>query len=211
MEIVYFEKLDSTHKFLLRKVKKEEIKTPFVIIANEQDSAIGSGKNRWISIKGNLFVSFVLKKDEISKDVKLQSLSIYFAYLLKEILEKKGSSVWLKWPNDFYIKDKKIGGFLVSIVGENIVASFGLNTKKAPKNFEILDIDIDKIQIIKELILKIKSKKSWIAIFKKYKVEFEKSKNFFTKVGDKKESLKGAILNEDGSITIKNKRVLSVR
>ncbi len=211
LEIVYFEKLDSTHKFLLKKLKSNEFKSPIMIVAKNQENGVGTHTNRWISLEGNLFVSFSILKDDLPKDLELQSVSIYFAYILKEVLEKKGSKVWLKWPNDFYIDDKKIGGVLSTIVGENIVVSFGLNIKKAPQNFKNLDINIEKNEIIKLFILNLKSKKSWEGIFKKYRVEFEKSKEYHVRVGEKKESLESAILLKDGSIKIENKKVYSTR
>ena len=52
-----------------------------------------------------IFFSFAIKIDELPTDLKLESASIYFAYLLKETLYELGSCVWLKWPNDFYIDD----------------------------------------------------------------------------------------------------------
>ncbi len=211
MEIVYFEKLDSTHKLLLKKLKSKEYKAPIMIVANNQEDGVGTHTNKWISLEGNLFLSLCIKKDELPKDLELQSTSIYFAYLLKEVLEERGSKVWLKWPNDFYINKKKIGGVLSTIVGKNIIVSIGLNIKKAPPKFELLDINIEKSELIKLFILNLKSKKSWAVIFKKYRVEFEKSKLFNVRVKDTKVSLKSATLLEDGSIKIENRRVYSTR
>lgn len=211
MEIYYFEKLDSTHKFLLRELKSKNITSSTMIVANMQEEGIGTASNSWISLEGNLFLSFCVDLNSLPKDLPKQSISIYFAYLLKEYLVEEGSSIWLKWPNDFYIENKKIGGVLATIVGEMVVCSIGLNLKKAPKEFSILDIKLDKKQIIQNLILKIKSKKSWRAVFKNYKIEFEKSKQFLVRIDDKKSSMQDAILFDDGSIKIKNRRVYSTR
>ncbi len=211
LEIVYFEKLNSTHKFLLKKLKSGEFKSPVMIVAKNQEDGVGTHENKWISLEENLFISFSILKDDLASDLELQSLSIYFAYLLKEVLEEKGSKVWLKWPNDFYINDKKIGGVLSTIVGKNIVCSFGLNIKKAPSDFEVLDINIEKNELIKLFILNLKSKKSWKGIFKKYKVEFEKSREFSVRVENEKKSLEKASLLKDGSIKIENKKVYSTR
>lgn len=56
---------------------------------------------------GNLFFSFVLKRNDLPSDLQIQSASIYFSYILKEVLALEGSKIWLKWPNDFYIDNKK--------------------------------------------------------------------------------------------------------
>ncbi len=211
LEIAYFKKLDSTHKFLLKNIKENKLKPPFMIVSENQDNGVGTGDNKWISLEGNLFLSFVISSEQIPKDLPKQSISIYFAYLLKEVLSKRGSSVWLKWPNDFYVKNKKVGGVLSYIYKENIICSIGLNLKKSPDNFGILDINIEKNQLIKELILNLKSKKSWKGIFKKYQVEFEKSKSFETKIGKTKVSMSKAVLQKDGSIQIERKKVYSLR
>ena len=211
MEILYFDKLDSTHKFLLRELKSKNITSSTMIVANSQESGIGTANNSWISLDGNLFLSFCIDLNSLPNDLPKQSISIYFAYLLKEFLTQKGSNVWLKWPNDFYIDNKKIGGVLATIIGDMVVCSIGLNLLKAPKKFSILDINIDKNEIIQNFILKIKSKKSWMAVFKIYKIEFEKSKQFLVRVDNKKSSMQDAILFDDGSIKIKNRRVYSTR
>ena len=211
MEIHYFKKLDSTHKFLLKKIENSEFLGSVMIVSENQSAGVGTGENSWISLNGNLFLSFCIDEKDLPEDLPKQSISIYFAYILKEVLDKFGSKVWLKWPNDFYIEDKKVGGVLSTIKRGKVVCSVGLNTIKAPKFFSILDIKIANKQIIQKFILNIKFKKTWKVIFKNYQVEFEKSKRFSTRVGKVKQSLEDAVLNQDGSIKIDNKEVYSTR
>ncbi|MFW3328905.1 biotin--[acetyl-CoA-carboxylase] ligase, partial [Aliarcobacter butzleri] len=52
---------------------------------------------------------------------------------------------------------------------------------------------------------------SWKQIFSDFKIEFEKSKKFQTTIDNQKISLESAILNDDGSIQINNKKVFSLR
>jgi len=210
LEILYFEKLDSTHKFLLNKLKNKTLKAPVVIVAGEQTEGIGTRGKSWKSLKGNLFLSMALEERFLPYDLPKQSISIYFGYLLKELLSQKGSHVWLKWPNDFYLDDKKIGGVLSQIVGKNIIVSIGLNLKNAPKNFKTIDINIKKDELIEEFILKVKQVVLWKYIFSKYQVEFFKSRSFKTTFeGGDKVSLDGAVLQNDGSIKIMGKRIYS--
>ncbi len=208
MEILYFEKLDSTHKFLLRKLKKKELFPPVLVTADIQTDGIGTRGRIWQSLKGNLFLSMAVEKKSLPDDLPLQSVSIYFAYLLKEILQKKGSKVWIKWPNDFYLDDKKTGGVLSQFSGENVIVSIGLNLDKSPENFQNIEVNISKNELIEEFVLKVKQVISWKYIFSKYQVEFDKSMNHKTTVEDtEKVSLKGAVLQSDGSILINGKRV----
>jgi len=210
LEILYFEKLTSTHKFLLKKLKSKELFPPVVVVADEQTDGIGTRGKSWLSIKGNLFLSLCIDESYLPHDLPKQSISIYFAYLFKEILSQQGSKVWLKWPNDFYLDDKKVGGVLSQIVGKNIIVSIGLNIQKSPENFKTIDIKVEKNELIEEFILKVKQVVLWKYIFSKYRVEFSKSRSFETTFEDgKKVPLKEAVLQSDGSIKIMEKRIYS--
>ena len=210
MEILYFERLDSTHKFLLKNLKEKKLFVSVVVVADEQTDAIGTRGKSWQSIKGNLFFSMAVTRDYLPKDLPLQSISIYFAYIFKEILEKKGSKVWLKWPNDFYLQDKKVGGVLSQMVGKNIIISIGLNTKKSPKNFKNIDIKLENNELLEEFILNVKQVILWKSIFSKYQVEFTRSKSHKTTYKDgEKISLREAEICSDGSIQINGKRIYS--
>ena len=141
----------------------------------------------------------------------MESSAIYFAYILKEILEQKGSKVWIKWPNDFYIEDKKIGGLIINVIKDFLICGVGLNLKKAPIGFEKIDINIENRELVEEFTKKIKKFVSWKQVFRKYSVEFYKNKSFFTHIDNNKTSMKEAVLNYDGSITINGERIYSTR
>jgi BirA family biotin operon repressor/biotin-[acetyl-CoA-carboxylase] ligase len=210
LEILYFEKLDSTHKFLLKNIKEEKLFAPIMIVADEQTNGIGTRGKSWQSLKGNLFFSMAVTKEYLPKDLPLQSVSIYFGYIFKEILKEQGSKVWLKWPNDFYLDDKKVGGVLSQLVRKYIIVSIGLNIINSPKNFKNIDISIEKNKLIEEFILKVKQVFSWKSIFSKYQVEFSRSKSHKTTYKDgKKISLREAKICSDGSIQINGKRIYS--
>jgi len=61
------------------------------VITDTQTQGVGSRGNRWESLDGNLFVSFCLSLDALPTDLKVESASIYFSYMLKEP-QKFGSS-----------------------------------------------------------------------------------------------------------------------
>ena len=186
MEIIYLDEVESTQLFLIEKIKKKELLPPVTVVAKKQTDGVGSRGNRWIGEEGNLFLSFALKKDSLSKDIPNQSLSIYFSYILKDILYKKGSKIWLKWPNDFYIEDRKVGGTITTKIKDIVVCGIGLNVVSNPAKFGRLDISIDLDKLIDDYFSKLKEKISWKEIFSKYKLEFHKRKNFsFTYEGKK--------------------------
>jgi len=212
LEIIYLDEVDSTQLYLIDKLKNNELLPPVAVVAKLQKNGIGSRNNRWIGERGNLFLSFAIKKSDLALDLPLQSLSIYFAYILKDILSKKGSKIWLKWPNDFFIDDKKIGGVITSIIQDQIViCGVGLNIESKVKNFSKLDIKVDLEELIKNFLFEVEKKLSWKKIFSKYKLEFQKGKNFTFHIDGKIFFLKDAKLLEDGSVEINNKKVYSLR
>lgn len=211
METVCVESLDSTHTFLCEKIRKDEIGENFAIYALEQTNGVGSRENTWQSSKGNLHLSFCIRECDLAKDLSLASASIYFAYLLKEILEGKGSQIWLKWPNDLYIEGLKVGGVMSAKIKNFIIGSIGLNLKFAPKNAALLDIEISLECLVKEFLEVLEQKKLWKDIFSKYMIEFEKSRKFRVHHEGKEIPLGDAFLCEDGSILLDNKRVYSSR
>lgn len=211
MKIIRLDEVDSTHKYLKECILKNQYTSPLCIVTDLQTQGIGSRGNSWIGKKGNLFFSFALDINSLPKDLPLQSTSIYFTYILKNILKNLGSQVWIKWPNDFYIENKKIGGTITSMSKNLIFCGIGLNLLDVEKEYEKLDIKIDVDEVLKNYFFEIEKKISWKQIFSDFKIEFEKSKKFQTTIDNQKISLESAILNDDGSIQINNKKVFSLR
>ena len=211
MEIIFLDKIDSTHKYLKNRILTTGYTNPLAIVTSHQTNGIGSRDNNWYGTKGNLYFSFVLDKKILPNDLALQSTSIYFSFILKDLLKEEGSSVWLKWPNDFYIDNKKIGGTITSISNGLFYCGIGINLKNISNEYGSLDIKINQAEILNKYFNKIKEQKEWKQVFSKYLLEFEKSKLFKTTINNHKISLENALLNEDGSILIDNKKVYSLR
>ncbi|WP_428023995.1 biotin--[acetyl-CoA-carboxylase] ligase [Arcobacter sp.] len=211
MEIRYLENVDSTHTYLKNYIKENGFTNNLCIVTQEQTSGIGSRGNSWIGKKGNLFFSFVIRQNDLPNDLQIQSTSIYFSYILKDILKELGSKVWLKWPNDFYIGNHKIGGTITSVSNGLIYCGIGLNLISVSNEFSKLDIQIDIKKLFKLYFQNIEKKILWEDILKEYVVEFDRSKNLYATINNKKTPLINAQLNSDGSININNEKVFSLR
>ncbi len=205
----YLKSVDSTQKYTKKILKDEQL--PFAVVSDVQTDGIGSRDNSWQGLDGNLFFSFALSFKDLPTDLKLESASIYFAYILKDVLSQKGSKVFLKWPNDFYVDGLKVGGTIVHVVADSVVCGIGLNLKKAPQGFGVLDVEVDKKELLKNYFLEIEKKILWKQVFSKYKLEFHENKKFFVTHNGVKTSLSSAILEDDGSITINGERIFSLR
>ena len=211
MQIVCVESIASTHLFLCDQIRSGKINENIAIYALEQTNGVGSRENSWQGAKGNLHLSFCLKENDLPKDLPLASVSIYFAYLFKEILQNKNSKIWLKWPNDLYLNDKKCGGIISAKISNFIIGGIGFNLKFSPKNGALCDIDIPLESLIYEFLAKLEKKILWKNIFSKYMLEFEKSRKFSVHHEGKIFSLENSFLYADGSILLDNKRVYSLR
>jgi len=211
MKIIRLNKVDSTHSYLKNYINNNELDEITCIVTDQQTNGIGSRGNSWTGKKGNLFFSFALCKNSLPQDLPLQTSSIYFSFLLKIILKKSGSKVWLKWPNDFYIDDEKIGGTITNLNKDIVLCGIGLNLIEVSKEFGKLDIAIDREVLLENYFFELKKQISWKQIFSDYKIEFDKSRKFQATIDNEKIPLKNAILNSDGSINLNNKKVFSLR
>ena len=211
MKIHYFKSLESTQTYLKSAILDLELKAPLAIVCDEQTNGVGSRDNTWQGLEGNLFLSFAIKLEDLTHDLKLESASIYFSQILKDTLEKFGSKVWLKWPNDFYVEDKKVGGMITNIVKDTLVCGVGLNLVASPKSFAYVDVKIDRDELLKRYTKNIEKKLSWKQIFSKYKLNFYLNQKYYTHNNNLRISLENAKLQDDGSVVINGERIYSLR
>ena len=211
MEILYFDELNSTQLYLIEQIKTKQLSAPVAIIAKRQTAGVGSRDNSWEGGDGNLFFSFALKLDDLPNDLALNSASIYFSYIMKEILENLSDNIWLKWPNDLYQKEHKIGGTITKKIDNILVCGMGINLKEKSNSFEALNLNIEANILLKRYLEEVEKVPSWKHIFSNYAIEFERTKEIFAHVQGEHKSLKKAILWEDGSLIIDKKRVYSLR
>lgn len=132
--ILSYESLSSTQTYLIGK-DLSELPEWTVLIAKNQTNGRGQSKNVWESEDGeNLTFSILLKPFFINIAnqfliTQVLSLGIY------DFLSKHIQDVFIKWPNDIYVKKNKIGGILVNnkLQGEDFtfsICGIGLNVNQ---------------------------------------------------------------------------------
>ena len=100
-----FKKVKSTNNTAIRIIRETNYNLGMVI-AETQSKGRGQYGKKWISIKGNLFLSIFFDMSE--KKLNFKKFAILNAYLLKNILAKKFSNkIKIKWPNDLLFEKKK--------------------------------------------------------------------------------------------------------
>jgi len=211
LEILSFDTLPSTQKYLLEKIEQKALQAPIAIITQQQSSGIGSRDNSWSGGEGNFFASVAVELDMLPKDLSLSSASIYFSFIMKQTLQALGEDIWLKWPNDFYINDDKIGGTITQKVKNVLVCGIGINLKNTQNGYRALQCDITPEILLKNYLEALEKFPKWKQIFSEYEVEFELSRKFSVHIENYQKSLSDASLCGDGSLIIGGKRVYSLR
>jgi BirA family biotin operon repressor/biotin-[acetyl-CoA-carboxylase] ligase len=134
--LIQLDAVDSTNnyaKLLLSNAAPDE---GTVIMANEQTAGRGQAGNTWYSQAGkNLTVSLILYPDFLDADKQFY-LNMAMALAVKDFCESVLSDdVKIKWPNDIYYANNKLGGMLIenTINGGKIATSIigiGLNVNQ---------------------------------------------------------------------------------
>ncbi|WP_026897435.1 biotin--[acetyl-CoA-carboxylase] ligase [Daejeonella oryzae] len=135
--IVTLKKVDSTNTYLKQALSKSK---PFaegtVIMAEEQYQGRGQTSNTWISQAGkNLTFSILLNPSflDVSKQFVLNRA---VSLALNDVLRKYfGDEAKIKWPNDSYVGNQKIGGMLIENIIQGIqlkhaIIGIGLNVNQ---------------------------------------------------------------------------------
>ena len=210
MEILFFDELESTQLYLTKAIREGRIKKESALIALNQTNGVGSRSNSWIGEEGNFFASFAIDESRLPKDLAIASASIYFSWLMRDILVEFDKDVWIKWPNDIYKNRNKVGGVITNRLKGFMVVGIGINLKSSDL-FEALSIGLSAIELFNLYIESLNSLPTWNAIFKNYQLEFEKSRDFSVHIDSKIKSLKEAKLLNDGSLEIDKKRIWGLR
>ena len=211
MEIQLFKTLPSTQTYLVDAIEENSVQAPIAVLALEQNAGIGSRDNGWVGGEGNFFASVAVKLKDLPVDLPLASTSIYFSFIMKKVLLELGENIWLKWPNDFYKNDEKVGGTITKKVNDTLVCGIGINLKKSQNGYSGLQSDISPQFLLEKYILALKKFPKWKQIFSEYKIEFELSRKFSVHIENYQKSLSDATLQPDGSLMLAGERVYSLR
>ncbi len=131
-----FKTVKSTNDVALKLIKKNVTK-PTLITSEKQTSGRGRFGKKWISQKGNLFITIFFRLDQ--KKINFKQFAILNAILIKNLITSKISQkIKIKWPNDLLFNRKKFCGILQEVIKFNkfnyLIVGIGLNTNTAPPN-----------------------------------------------------------------------------
>lgn len=127
MRTLFLDKVDSTNNYL-KKLSAAQNPWPFLAVyAYNQFSGRGRLGRVWESKPGeNLTVSYLFEAS--GKDYQL---ALVCGYSALELCNYYGINIKLKWPNDLYYKNHKLGGILVEQQKNKIIAGLGINLNQS--------------------------------------------------------------------------------
>ena len=167
-KVFRFTKVNSTNKTAVKIIKTTNIDYGMIISKN-QNSGRGQYGKKWISYRGNLFVSFFLKLENLT--LTLNQLTKINCILVKKLLSLYcNKKIIFKKPNDLLVDKKKICGILQETIikfdKKYLIIGIGINLSKSPniKNYPTTNLynltkSIKKIEIEIKKIFELKFSK----------------------------------------------------
>lgn len=119
-KLIKLNEVDSTNDYLKERLSKSTpVKEGTVIMAVDQKRGRGQRGNSWVSEAGkNLTFSILLKPSFLTPDEQFY-LNITISWSIVQALQPiLGDRLSIKWPNDIYVDEKKLGGILI----ENLIS-----------------------------------------------------------------------------------------
>ncbi len=183
IKLINFKSIKSTNDKALNLIKKNKIE-PTLISSDKQTKGRGTMGKKWISKKGNLFLSIFFEFNP--KRINFKQYAILNAYLIRKVLTKYISKrIYIKWPNDLLIDKKKVCGVLQEVISYReknfLIVGIGINTNLSPNipNYDSCALNTFSKKKIdnKKIIIDIKkSYEKFIKDIKKYRFSFLKER-----------------------------------
>jgi BirA family biotin operon repressor/biotin-[acetyl-CoA-carboxylase] ligase len=157
-KIIKLDEVDSTNNYATKNIAKYNWSEGTIVLARQQLMGRGQVNNSWESEPGkNLLLSIILYPQMLPAHYQFL-LSKVTALGVTEVVKRYADNVFIKWPNDIYIGNKKVAGILIenSIMGMNIgwsVCGVGLNVNQkkfsgdAPNPVSLIHFSETEIQL----------------------------------------------------------------
>jgi len=140
-----FQTINSTNTYA-RELAESSSASGAVILAEQQTAGRGRRGKSWVSpFAANIYLSIVWDFEQGAQ--ALEGLSLAIGVAVKRALTAHGvQEVKLKWPNDIYVEQKKLGGILLEMIGDpvghcNVIVGVGLNVSMPALQAAAIDQD----------------------------------------------------------------------
>jgi BirA family biotin operon repressor/biotin-[acetyl-CoA-carboxylase] ligase len=138
--IIYLEEVTSTNDLALR-IAEEGAPEGLVVTAHRQTEGRGKQGRRWESVAGGLWISVILRPSNPTSHAPIFNMmgAVASAEAIREI---SGLEACVRWPNDLFLRGKKVGGVLCEMKGTEtqiryLVMGIGINVNQEGKDFSV--------------------------------------------------------------------------
>lgn len=134
--LIHLASVDSTSNYVANLIEQGSCQDGSVIMADYQTNGRGQRGNSWQSVSSvNLMFSLAFRPSYVLQEQI--RLSWYSALIWQQCLLRFGIEAQIKWPNDLYVANKKIGGLLIEqqIKGSQLdwaILGCGINVNQQP-------------------------------------------------------------------------------
>ncbi|AWU39774.1 biotin--[acetyl-CoA-carboxylase] ligase [Blattabacterium punctulatus] len=140
--LIFLQKVDSTNHYIKR-ITLKYMKNWTIVWSINQINGKGVGKNHWDTEKGKNLTFSIFLKSIIFPINKGYIINFIISNAIHKTLFIYNQNIWIKWPNDIILLNKKIGGILIenNVLYKKIYAiiiGIGLNVNqiKFDKKFQ---------------------------------------------------------------------------
>jgi BirA family biotin operon repressor/biotin-[acetyl-CoA-carboxylase] ligase len=147
--IVYRDSLGSTQT-LARTLADESLEDGIVILAESQTAGRGRLGRPWVSDRGGLWFSVALTP-RASPDF-IQVFSYMASLSVRDSIEPlAGAKPWLKWPNDVFVRTKKVSGVLTEVAAtvdeiRYVILGIGVNVNNDVSSIDGGSYDVTSLK-----------------------------------------------------------------
>ena len=172
LKLIKFNCVESTNDEAIRIIRSKK-NYQGIVTSNFQTKGRGTMGKKWVSYKGNLFVSIFFELKKNMPDFK--EFSLINPIIIKNILKQYSSHVIkIKRPNDLLIKNKKVCGILQELIKFEkkifLIIGIGINTVYSPKNKLFKSISLQEIsyKTVNNIDILLNLKKKYESVFLNY-------------------------------------------
>lgn len=122
--IKFYKKVESTNALAVNFLEESTFQKNFIICAHEQTNGKGRLEKNWYSPVGGLYFTLAFPDQIFPPPITLFT-GVVIHKVLSSIFPELTFSI--KWPNDIFVNDKKLGGILTSSNKNGTVIGIGID------------------------------------------------------------------------------------
>ena len=112
-EIHHLSVVDSTNNYAAKLISDGQLQNGSVIMADFQTNGRGQRGNSWQSVsQDNLLFSLAFQPVSIAVDQQIR-INWYTALIWIKCFKRFSIDAQIKWPNDIFVGQQKLGGILI--------------------------------------------------------------------------------------------------